>query len=178
MYVEFRLADVKWDDVAPYYLLTIFILISVFAKLLFQSFSWISSRVPESCVLIILGLLFGLILTNVEIPGANFPRFSPNLFFYILLPPIILESAFSLHNKVFFQNIAAVLLYAVVGTAVNFLLIGVFLILIQMLRHQIWPVEDVTCEPTQTQIFLFASLISAVGKRWQFNKKPFYFYIH
>ena len=154
---------------APYYLLTIFILISVFAKLLFQSFSWISSRVPESCVLIILGLLFGLILINVEIPGANFPRFSPSLFFYILLPPIILESAFSLHNKVFFQNIGAVLLYAVVGTALNFLLIGVFLILAQMLKHYIWTMEEVTSEPSQTQILLFASLISAVGNWGHFN---------
>ena len=166
---DFRLAELKWDEAAPYYLLTIFILISVFAKLAFQSFSWISSRVPESCVLIILGLLFGLILINVEIPGANFPRFSPSLFFYILLPPIILESAFSLHNKVFFQNIGAVLLYAVVGTALNFLLIGVFLILAQMLKHQIWIVEEVTSEPSQTQILLFASLISAVGNWGHFN---------
>ena len=166
---DFRLAELKWDEVAPYYLLTIFILISVFAKLAFQSFSWISSRVPESCVLIILGLLFGLILINVEIPGANFPRFSPSLFFYILLPPIILESAFSLHNKVFFQNIGAVLLYAVVGTALNFLLIGVFLILAQMLKHQIWTMEEVTSEPSQTQILLFASLISAVGNWGHFN---------
>ena len=153
----------RWDEVAPYYLLTVFILISVFAKLVFQTFTWISSRVPESCVLIILGLLFGLILTNVEIPGPNFPTFSPSLFFYILLPPIILESAFSLHNKFFFQNIAAVLLYAVVGTAVNFLLIGVFLILVQMMKQQIWAEEDFTSEPSKTQILLFASLISAVG---------------
>ena len=171
------MVEFQWDEVAPYYLLTIFILISVFAKLAFQSFSWISSRVPESCVLIIIGLLFGLILINVEIPGPNFPRFSPSLFFNILLPPIILESAFSLHNKVFFQNIAAVLLYAVVGTALNFLLIGVFLILTQMLKHQIWAAEEVTSEPSQTQILLFASLISAVGNRWHFANWTFYFYL-
>ena len=61
-----------------------------------------------------------------------FPEFTPNLFFYLLLPPIILEAAFALHNKVFINNIRTVLLYAVIGTVINFLLIGGGLILVQV----------------------------------------------
>ena len=36
-------------------------------------------------------------------------RFTPELFFYYLLPPIILEAAYCLHNKHFFDNIRAIL---------------------------------------------------------------------
>ena len=159
-----RLADFRWEEVESYYLLAIFILISVLSRLAFQSFPSLASRVPESCVLIILGLVFGLILHHVDDQNSpKFPHFSPSLFFYVLLPPIILESAFSLHNKVFFENIGAVLLYAVVGTALNFILIGGFLVLLQYVKHSVWAGEEFPSDPTTSQIFLFASLISAVG---------------
>ena len=170
-----RLAELKWEEVESYYLLTVFILISVFARLVIQSFPCISSRVPESCVLIVLGILFGLILLHVDDPDTpKFPQFSPSLFFYVLLPPIILESAFSLHNKVFFENIGAVLLYAVVGTALNFVLIGVFLILIQEIKHLLWTEELLSHQPTYSQILLFSSLISAVGRGFSQIIKQYY----
>ena len=68
-----------------------------------------------------------------------------------------------MHNKVFFENIGAVLLYAVVGTALNFILIGGFLVLLQYVKHSVWAGEEFPSDPTTSQIFLFASLISAVG---------------
>ena len=43
-----------------------------------------------------------------------FPTFSPDLFFHFLLPPIILEAAYSLYNKAFFDNLQTILLFAVV----------------------------------------------------------------
>ena len=95
---------------------------------------------------------------------SKFPHFTPELFFYILLPPIILESAYSLHNKVFFVNIGPVLMYAVVGTTLNFILIGSLLILVQYMRKIILQDNDYGDQPTPSQVLLFASLISAVGK--------------
>ena len=70
-----------------------------------------------------------------------FPEFTPALFFYLLLPPIILEAAYALHNRVFMSNLRTVLLYAVVGTILNFLLIGGALILVQVLRSNSFNLE-------------------------------------
>ena len=39
----------------------------------------------------------------------------------------ISESAFSLHNKVFMDNLRSIILYAVFGTICNFLMIGEFI---------------------------------------------------
>ena len=36
------------------------------------------------------------------------------IFFDFLLPPIILEAAYSLYNKAFFDNLGTILLYALV----------------------------------------------------------------
>ena len=44
------------------------------------------------------------------------------LFFHFLLPPIILEAAYSLYNKAFFDNLGSILLYAVVVSSVSCLL--------------------------------------------------------
>ncbi|KAH8041657.1 hypothetical protein HPB51_017459 [Rhipicephalus microplus] len=52
------------------------------------------------------------------------PNFSPDLFFLFLLPPIILESAYSLHDSAFFSNIGTILLFAVLGTIINAFTIG------------------------------------------------------
>ena len=45
---------------------------------------------------------------------CSFPEFTPHLFFHFLLPPIILEAAYSLYHKAFFDNLLTILLYAVV----------------------------------------------------------------
>ena len=37
---------------------------------------------------------------------------------------IVAEASYSLHNKVFMENLRSVLLYAVIGTILNFLAIG------------------------------------------------------
>jgi len=102
-----------------------------------------------------------------------FPQFTPDIFFYLLLPPIILEAAYSLYDKAFFDNISTILVMAVIGTAFNFLAIGLLLYLVFDLgaMGQVkgpFPPDD---HPEQfygyydlsvTEILLFASLISAV----------------
>ncbi|CAM6054410.1 unnamed protein product [Sphagnum tenellum] len=60
----------------------------------------------------------------------TFPQFSPELFFYFLLPPIVLESAYSLYDDAFFDNLPTILLMAVIGTLFNFILLGFLLFLI------------------------------------------------
>lgn len=93
----------------------VFTLVVIFAglsKIVFHHLHFLSSKIPESCCLIIIGLIWGLIIYYSDI-GTDMEFFSPNEFFLFLLPPIILESAFSLHDRTFAENIGSVLLFAV-----------------------------------------------------------------
>ena len=67
-------------------------------------------------------------ILNVEDKSQHpFPKFTANLFFNILLPPIILDSAISLYNKEFFSTFFSVIIFAVFGTLFNVLTIGLSL---------------------------------------------------
>jgi NhaP-type Na+/H+ or K+/H+ antiporter len=46
------------------------------------------------------------------------------LFFNVLLPPIILDAAYSLYDRDFLSNLGAIVLFAVVGTLFNVFAIG------------------------------------------------------
>merc|ERR1719483_1476304 len=144
-HLEMRLVGWRWMEVKNNLAGMGFILLSGLAKLGFHRAHVISSKVPESCLLIILGVLFGAMLylfyedecslnqMCLDYSHLVFPKFTPDLFFLYLLPPIILEAAYCLHNKHFFDNIRSILFFAVVGTVINFLLTGGLLILVQYL---------------------------------------------
>ena len=51
-------------------------------------------------------------------------RFTATLFFNVLLPPIILDSAYSLYDRDFLGNLGAIIQFAVVGTLINVFAIG------------------------------------------------------
>lgn len=44
----------------------------------------------------------------------TFPQFTHNVFFHILLPPIVLDASYSMYNPDFFDNLGAILIYALV----------------------------------------------------------------
>lgn len=62
--------------------------------------------VPESCLLISIGLIVGGIMHAVkeEPPAA----LSSNVFFLYMLPPIVLDSGYFMPTRPFFENIGTV----------------------------------------------------------------------
>ncbi|XP_026682738.1 sodium/hydrogen exchanger 2-like, partial [Diaphorina citri] len=77
---------------------------------------------PESCLLIFVGVVIGVLLfltTNIHIHPLT-----PDTFFLYMLPPIILDAGYFMPNRLFFDHLGTILLFAVIGTIFNTLSIG------------------------------------------------------
>ncbi|KAE8743341.1 hypothetical protein FOCC_FOCC011040, partial [Frankliniella occidentalis] len=134
-----HVANWRWNEVGIFFTFTAFIVICGLAKVAFHHAHWLSSRIPESCLMICVGVAVGGVLYLCGVPEPenkedrvvpdefHLPTFTPRLFFLILLPPVILESAYSLYNRAFAVNLHTVLLYAIVGTLLNTFTIGLML---------------------------------------------------
>lgn len=82
----------------------------------------INKILPESSLLIVVGIIIGLILfTSTKL---HVQPLTPNTFFFYMLPPIILDAGYFMPNRLFFDNIGTILLMAVVGTIYNVATIG------------------------------------------------------
>lgn len=118
------IASVNFEEVASPFIITCFVMFAMLSKLAYHHAGFLSSIIPESSVQIILGIIIGSII-HFSGYSDTFPDFfTPHEFFLYLLPPIILEAAYSLNDSIFYDNIGSVLIYAVIGTLLNCFLIG------------------------------------------------------
>ncbi|KAM7375452.1 hypothetical protein PAMA_014520 [Pampus argenteus] len=133
---------------------TLWILLASFAKIGFHIYHKITIWIPESCLLIAIGLIVGAIMHSVkESPPAVL---TPNVFFLYMLPPIVLDSGYFMPTRPFFENIGTVLWYSVVGTLWNS--IGIGLSLYAICQIEVFGLKDINLQDN----LLFGSIISAV----------------
>ncbi|XP_053695758.1 sodium/hydrogen exchanger 3 isoform X2 [Sabethes cyaneus] len=150
---RYPVAQVEFSRVETPFVIGVWILSASIAKIGFHMTPKLSKMFPESCLLIVVGVIIGVLLrfaTNLHVSPLT-----PNTFFFYMLPPIILDAGYFMPNRMFFDNIGTILLMAVIGTIFNIATIGVSL----------W-----ACGLTGIfgvdlpflHVFLFSSLISAV----------------
>ncbi|XP_067624029.1 uncharacterized protein Nhe2 isoform X27 [Eurosta solidaginis] len=151
---RYPLSQVDFDRVKTPFIIGIWILSASIAKIGFHMTPKLHLIFPESCLLIVVGVLIGFVLyfcTDVAVSPLT-----PNTFFFYMLPPIILDAGYFMPNRLFFDNLGTILLMAVVGTVFNTATIGFSLWgcgLIGMFGPEV---------PRFLDTFLFAALISAV----------------
>ncbi|XP_034035451.1 sodium/hydrogen exchanger 2-like [Thalassophryne amazonica] len=133
---------------------TLWVLLASFAKIGFHIYHKVTIWIPESCLLIAIGLIVGAIMHSVkEEPPAVL---SSNVFFLYMLPPIVLDGGYFMPTRPFFENIGTVLWYAVVGTLLGS--IGIGLSLFAICQFEVFGVQDINLQEN----LLFAAIISAV----------------
>uniref|UniRef100_A0A2K6ATA4 Sodium/hydrogen exchanger n=1 Tax=Macaca nemestrina TaxID=9545 RepID=A0A2K6ATA4_MACNE len=117
----FPVLGIDYTHVRTPFEISLWILLACLMKIGFHVIPTISSIVPESCLLIVVGLLVGGLIKGV---GETPPFLQSDVFFLFLLPPIILDAGYFLPLRQFTENLGTILIFAVVGTLWNAFFLG------------------------------------------------------
>ena len=91
---------------------------------------------PESCLLIVVGVVIGILLYLTS--SLHVSPLTPDTFFLYMLPPIILDAGYFMPNRLFFDHLGTILLFAVIGTVFNTVTIGEFTVYLSIVAISIW----------------------------------------
>lgn len=119
---NYPIVQIEFERVQNPLIIGIWILSASIAKIGFHKTPKLNRIFPESCLLIVIGVIIGVILlfgTRIDVSPLT-----PNTFFLYMLPPIILDAGYFMPNRMFFDNLGTILLMAVVGTIFNIATIG------------------------------------------------------
>ncbi|OWK00192.1 hypothetical protein Celaphus_00016069, partial [Cervus elaphus hippelaphus] len=148
------LFSLDYQHVQTPFEITLWIMLASLAKIGFHLYNKIPSVVPESCLLIFVGLIMGGLIYSLN--DKSPPVMNSDIFFLYLLPPIVLDAGYFMPSRPFFENIGTILLYAVVGTIWN--AFGIGLSLYGICQVKLFNLEDVSL----LHNLWFGSLIAAV----------------
>ncbi|KAM3966128.1 LOW QUALITY PROTEIN: na[+]/H[+] hydrogen exchanger 2 [Aphomia sociella] len=149
----FVIAAFEFHRVETPFLIGLWIFFASIAKIGFHMVPRFSKMFPESCLLIFVGVLIGALLLSTH--SVHVQPLTPDTFFLYMLPPIILDAGYFMPNRLFFDHLGTILLFAVVGTVFNTLTIGASL----------WACGQTGmfgCTTPLLDMLLFGALISAV----------------
>nr|XP_032520931.1 sodium/hydrogen exchanger 3 isoform X5 [Danaus plexippus plexippus] len=149
----FVIAAVEFHRVETPFLIGVWIFFASLAKIGFHMAPKLSKMFPESCLLIFVGVLIGALLLSTH--SVHVQPLTPDTFFLYMLPPIILDAGYFMPNRLFFDHLGTILLFAVVGTVFNTITIGASL----------WACGQTGmfgCTTPLLDMLLFGALISAV----------------
>ncbi|XP_016407278.1 sodium/hydrogen exchanger 3-like [Sinocyclocheilus rhinocerous] len=144
----------KWHHVETPYLVALWILTCWLCKLVCELNHSVTSVFPESGLLIMLGFILGGIVWGAD--KAQTFKLIPTNFFYYLLPQIILDASYCMPNKLFFSNLGAILIHAIIGTCWNAGTVGIAL----WACYEGGAMGNLNIGPLQ--FLLFGALIAAV----------------
>ncbi|TKR93984.1 hypothetical protein L596_008342 [Steinernema carpocapsae] len=151
---HFEVVAFNWEHVETPYTIAVWIVLASIAKILFHISKRFADTFPDSSLLIVVGLVLGYGLKQLQVDDRIFSLES-TVFFLYLLPPIIFEAGYFMPNRALFENLDSVMLFAVVGTIWNTITISVSLYVLGQFNL-------FTVQFSAFEILLFASLISAV----------------
>ncbi|XP_066523981.1 sodium/hydrogen exchanger 1b [Hoplias malabaricus] len=146
----FPFLSVQFSTLQGPFEISLWILLASLIKLGFHMLPGFSSVVPESCVLIGVGLFVGAL---IKLLGETLRFLDSKLFFLVLLPPIILDAGYFLPLRPFYENLGSIMVFAVLGTLWNTMFLG--LALYGVCKVAVIRVNLLDC-------LLFGSIISAV----------------
>lgn len=150
---RFQVAKVDFHHVATPFIISVWIIIAGFAKIGFHVTPKLHLICPESCILIVIGVVIGLLLFYTGLTSVG--PLTPDVFFLFMLPPIVLDAGYYMPNRSFFDNLGSIMTYAVLGTVWNALTIGLCLWAVGLSGLYGTPVPLLDA-------LLFSSIISAV----------------
>ncbi|XP_019700640.2 sodium/hydrogen exchanger 3 [Harpegnathos saltator] len=150
---EYHIISVEFPRVETPFVIGIWIFFASIAKIGFHMTPKLNKIFPESCLLIVVGVVVGVLLFQAS--SVHVSPLTPDTFFLYMLPPIILDAGYFMPNRLFFDHLGTILLFAVLGTIFNTMSIGVSLWLLGQSGL-------FDCETPLLDMFLFSALISAV----------------
>uniref|UniRef100_A0AC35TI06 Sodium/hydrogen exchanger n=1 Tax=Rhabditophanes sp. KR3021 TaxID=114890 RepID=A0AC35TI06_9BILA len=141
----------EWHHVSTPYLIGLWLILASSAKILFSRSKRMSEAFPDSALLIVAGLFLGYVLKlyQLEVLLTN------PVFFLYLLPPIIFDAGYCMPNRLLFDNLDSVMVFAVFGTLFNTISISGSLYFCSYFNI-------FTVDFSFVEISMFAALISAV----------------
>jgi len=114
------------------------------------------STIFRSAAAMIIGVAIGAVV-SFFLTDLTMYQFSPEFFFFVLLPPIIFEAGYALEKKRFFANIGAITLYAIFGTLISTFFVGILIFLCAQHGY-----IDGISKTNPMESLMFGALISAV----------------